>query len=101
MTILSEMQDMVDEWVARFVDGDVEGATDMYTSDGAIYSPYAAAAVGIEAVREGLSSNSQVALREAGATGVVGEHCLSPDFPRGGKWSSCAAASCAGCTATV
>jgi len=91
MTILSEMQSTVDGWVTRFVDGDVEGATDMYTSDGAIYSPYAAAAVGTEAVREvhqgwmdAGETNKKLVVLEAQADGDLGYNVVkySGDYPQ-------------------
>ena len=79
MAIQSEMQELVDEWVARFVSGDVDGATDMFTSDGAIYSPYDGAAIGIEAVREvhqrwmdSGETNKKLVVLEAQADGDLG-----------------------------
>lgn len=47
-----ELQAVLDDWVTCFSAGDIEGATDIYAPDGAIYSPYGTHAVGREALLE-------------------------------------------------
>ena len=52
MNILDEMQDLNNKWVEKFSKGDIEACVEMYTEDGAIYSPYSPAAIGRDAIRD-------------------------------------------------
>lgn len=86
-----EMQDKIDQWVAHFIEGDADAAVAMYTPDGAIYSPYYEAALGIDAVRtvhqhwmaKG-QSNKKLQILEARTDGKIGYQVVeySGDYPQ-------------------
>ena len=91
MNIRDEMQDLNDKWVRQFGEGDIEACVEMYTENGAIYSPYGPAAVGWDAIRdtfrewhEAGEQNKQVKVLEASSDGAIAYFTAtySGDYPQ-------------------
>lgn len=85
------MEDLLERWVASFSAGDIETCVEIYSEDGAIYSPYGPAATGRQAIREthkewldAGETNKRIKVLEAGGDGSLA-YCVaaySGDYPQ-------------------
>jgi ketosteroid isomerase-like protein len=90
MSDIAELQSIVDHWVERFVDHDLDGCVDTYVAEGAIYQPSGPAAEGLDAVRstfkdwlEAGETNKKIVVSDGRMSGDLA-YCIarySGDYP--------------------
>ena len=92
MSIQGELDALMALWLQAFSRGDIEACTDLYTENGAIYSPYGPAAIGREAIMQTQQAwfdagetNKKLEIVNAGGDGDTA-YCVtsySGDYPTG------------------